>query len=573
MSAKRSKNRAAAAALLAFLWVSATMAAVEPEVERFARRYLDLLVETSPVEATFLGIHTRDREFPDFSPRAVEGVLKKLRKLQRDLRRGVKPETLSPNGRMDYDLLDHRIEAGIVELGRVQTFRRNPAMYVEMPMEAIFIMVSRDYAPLEQRAADVLARMEKAPRVLEQGRRNLQNPPRLWTEIAIEQAGEAESFFGEMIPVLKKALPAREKDITKAGARALAAYRDYVQFLKSELLPRSSGSFAAGPELFAFYLRNNYFLTRDAESLRQMGQRIFEETTAEMERVARRIDPSKPWPELLKEIQKNHPKAADVLDVYRREVQRARQFLIERGLITFPAGEQLRVIETPVFQRATVPYAQYFQPAPFEKSRTGFFSVTTVDPKQTPEQQEAQLRGHNYADIVDTVTHEAYPGHHLQLALAAGVGNTMRKIVHTSIFSEGWGLYSEELMAEQGYYDDRVRLLQLQWVLVRAARILIDVGLHTRGMSMEDAVNFLVDRVHLERQGAVGEVRRYTLNPTRPLSYLTGRQLLLEMREEMRRRDGPAFSLKKFHDAVLQFGSIPPDLIRRVVLPEKGFVP
>ncbi len=550
---------------LILLLAASRGAAQQPPVEAFAGRYLELLVESAPVEATVLGIHTRDTEFPDFTPRGRARLLDKTRALQRELRRAVNPAALPPAGQVDFLLLESRLKGDIHELERVRTWRRNPVMYVAMPMEAIFIMLSRDYAPAGERAAAVLERMRKVPAVLAAGRANLRNPPRLWTEIAIEQGGEAESFFAEMTPVVENALPGRESEVRRAHHTALAAYRDFLAFLNNDLLPRSRGNFATGAALFHFYLRNNYFLDRHADALLAMGRRVFEQTEKEMEQVARRVNPAKTWPQVLDDLKKDHPASGEVLPVYRRETERARRFVREKELVTFPPGEELRVIETPMFQRSTVPYAQYFQPAPFEKSRTGFFSVTTVDPRQSPEQQEAQLRGHNYADIVDTVTHEAYPGHHLQLAIAAGAESTMRKIVSTSIFTEGWGLYAEELMAEQGYYDDSVRLLQLQWVLVRAARIILDVSLHTRSMSMDEAVDFLVKRVHLERQGATGEVRRYSLNPTQPLSYLVGRELILEMRQAERRKLGAAFSLRNFHDRLLSFGSIPPDLIRRVM--------
>jgi uncharacterized protein (DUF885 family) len=189
--------------------------------------------------------------------------------------------------------------------------------------------------------------------------------------------------------------------------------------------------------------------------------------------------------------------------------------------------------------------------------------VTPVDPSLSPEQQEEVLRENDYADQIDTVVHETYPGHHLQQSFARLHPSLIRKMTDSAIFAEGWGLYAEELMAELGYYTDEQRLMQLEWTLVRAARIILDIGLHTQGMSVDEAIAFLTDRVHLEHELAVSEVKRYTLGPTQPLSYLVGREMIFKMRERYKARDPAAFTLKKFHSELLSHGSIAPGLIAR----------
>jgi uncharacterized protein (DUF885 family) len=175
------------------------------------------------------------------------------------------------------------------------------------------------------------------------------------------------------------------------------------------------------------------------------------------------------------------------------------------------------------------------------------------------------LRENDHGDLVDTAVHEAYPGHHLQLSFARRNPSLIRKALGPSIFAEGWGLYSEELMAELGYYTDEERLLQLEWTLVRAARIVIDVGLHVSDMSFDQAVKMLTDEVHLERQLALSEVKRYTMSPTQPLAYLTGREMIVKMRERYKQREGAKFSLKKFHTDVLVRGTVSPSLMAREI--------
>jgi uncharacterized protein (DUF885 family) len=204
--------------------------------------------------------------------------------------------------------------------------------------------------------------------------------------------------------------------------------------------------------------------------------------------------------------------------------------------------------------------------------------VTPVDPKATAAQKEQMLREHDHGDQVDTVVHEAYPGHHLQLSFARTFPSLIRKmsdakraaVIGQDVFAEGWGLYAEELMNELGYYTDEERLMQLEWTLVRAARVMIDVGLHTRGMTFDDAVKMLTDRVHLERTLALSEVKRYTETPTQPLSYLVGRERILAMRERYRARasagaDAGASFLKAFHTEVLSHGTMAPGLVEHEI--------
>ncbi len=285
----------------------------------------------------------------------------------------------------------------------------------------------------------------------------------------------------------------------------------------------------------------------------------------------------------------HHPSAEDLIPSYRREVDRARHFLAERDVVPFPPGDDCAVVETPPFLRATTTAA--YEPAPPLDAQTrGFFYVTPVDAKLSPLERERVLREHDHGDQVDTVTHEAYPGHHLQLSFARGYPSLIRKMIDAkraavigqSVFAEGWGLYAEELMSELGYYTDEERLMQLEWTLVRAARVMIDVGLHTRGMTYDDAVKMLTDRVHLGRELAVSEVRRYTATPTQPLSYLVGRERIVAMRERYKARaavgaggGGPdggseaggagAFTLKAFHTEVLSHGTIAPGLVEREI--------
>lgn len=538
-------------------------------VASLGEEYLALLVETSPESATALGLHARDADLDARDQPTFDAHTAKLRALL--ARVDARAEAPSAPGnaglrlgraaRTDLALLRGMLRTEL--LGRARRpLAQEPQLYTS-PMGAIFAMTARDYAPAPRRAADVVARLEKLPGVLAAARANLDAPPSVWVQVTIERSERAKSFFEAQRPFLEQHLAGELPRVRRALEGAARAYADYARFLKKTVLPRATGSFAAGEEHFTALLREGYFLRESPAELERMGRGVLAQTEAQMTDIAKRLDPkAKGWPEVVAKVKANHPKREELLAAYRFEVKRARDFLAARDAVPFPEGDDLAVVDTPVFMRTTV-IAAYDRPPPFDgaASTKGFFFVTPVDASLPPAKQEAMLRENDHGDIVDTAVHEAYPGHHLQLSFAAKHPSKVRKVHDAPIFSEGWALYSEELMAELGYYTDEERLMQLEWTLVRAARVVLDVGLHTAGMTFDQAVAFLTDRVHLERPLAVSEVKRYSMSPTQPLAYLTGRQGILALRARAKQRDGASFSLKAFHHDLLTRGTLPPGLL------------
>ncbi|MBS2012953.1 MAG: DUF885 domain-containing protein [Deltaproteobacteria bacterium] len=536
----------------------------DAELAKAAQEYLDLLVDISPEEATALGLHKNDALLDDRTIVGEDKALEREEALAKSLRERFKGVELGPAGKTDLAMLLGALDTD-VRTRRVQRpLQRMPSIYAS-PLGAIFMMTARDYAPAADRARNVVARLEKIPKVIEAAKANLLNPPKVWTEVGIDRAGSARAFLEAQRPFLTASLPSEGARIDAALKTAEAAYDDYKKFLQKEILPKSNGRFAAGRELFEFLLANDYFLDEKADDLLAMGRKLFAETNAQMTTVAKRIDPAaKGWPEVVARLKGNHPTADGLLDAYRSEVKRARVFLAQKDAVEFPPGDDLEVIDTPPFLRSTIT-AAYDQPPPFDATTKGFFFVTPVDKTLSKAKQEEMLRENDHGDLVDTAVHEAYPGHHLQLSFARRHPSLVRKVIHPSIFSEGWALYSEELMAELGYYTDEERLLQLEWTLVRAARIVLDVGLHVQNMELEDAVKKLTDEVHLEKTLALSEAKRYSMTPTQPLAYLTGRQMIFKMRERAKQRDGANFSLKRFHTEVLTRGTVSPSLMSREI--------
>jgi uncharacterized protein (DUF885 family) len=532
----------------------------DAEIARAGQEYVDLIIATTPERATTLGLHMRDKDLDDRSLATFEQRLAREDKMLGDLRARFASPHASRSARTDLEILIHSLAADVRVNRERRPLENQPDVYEE-PLDALFMMTARTYAPPAERANSVLARLEKIPGVVTQARTNLKHPPRVWTEIAVERAKGAKAFFDDIRPELLAALPGEQARVDRALGIARDAYASYAVFLQKVLLERSTGSYAAGADLFAFMLKEAYFLDEGPDQLAELGQRALKETSDQMTALARKMDPKvSGWPEVTARLKANHPKAADLRAAYKAEVDRARAFLVAHDVVPFPPNDVCDVIDTPPFQRSTIT-AAYDEPPPFDKETRGFFYVTPVDLTLATDKQEEMLRENDHGDMVDTAVHETYPGHHLQLSFERLYPSVVRKVTSTSLFEEGWALYAEELMSELGYYTDEERMMQLEWTLVRAARVLIDIGLHTRGMTFDEAVAILTDTLHLEKELALSEVKRYTESPTQPLSYLVGREMILKLRDRYKREEKERYTLKRFHADVLSRGGIVPGLL------------
>lgn len=523
-------------------------------------RYLRERADLDPVWATYAGLHDFDARLTRWDDASLDARKVLARATLNDLH-ALDASTLSPDAAVDFAMWEQDL---LVEL--YDYAREDPrAKWPSLPLDAVSVvntMLLKDYAPRERRARDAVARLREIPLVVDDAMKFVQRPPKLWTEMAIEDLGSVSGFFDE--------LPALAGGSSAELAEAISVARDalerYVTFLKETVLPRSDGAYIVGRAAYDFYLKHRHALDMDAEALLAVGRREFDRTVEMMDACAASIDPEKSARDLLEEIKRNVPKAAELRQVYERETARAREFLIDHAIVGIPDGEKLEIIDTPEFERSTTPYAAYSRPAPLDSARTGHFYVTPVPADATPEDEAAILSGHNLHDMPGTVWHEAYPGHHLQFVYAKGIGSRVRRLVDSPTLSEGWGLYCEELAHETGYYaSPRDRLMQLNWRLQRAARVILDVGVHSGAISYEEAVKFLMEKVQMERPQAEASVKAYTQRPTYFMSYLVGCLEIQKLRERLKAKLGPRFTLKEFHERFLRYGNVHPGLIARAM--------
>lgn len=533
--------------------------------DRF-QAFIDKLVEEAPVFATQLG----DHRFDDLLGHFDEATLKRqLADLKSDLVEFQSMDTgdFSLDAQIDHTIAVQSLKYFIRDAEVVRPEYRDPGQYLSVTMGGVFVLIVKDFAPLPERLQSVLGRLRRTPRVLSEGKANIvpAETPRLWAEMALESAQMGMGLFAGLIPSLAPQAPDIADALNKAAQAAADAVQDYAGWLENDVIPNAQGEYPAGRELFETMLRENHIVDWDADWLLAKGHELYDSTLAEMEALAKEIDPGKTAKELIEQMKDHHPSAEGLLDAYREEMRNARQFVVDHGLVTIPVNEELKIIETPLFLRNQIPYAGYMSPGLLEELQQGIFVVTPVNPDDPPEKQEEKLRGHPYDDLPVTALHEAYPGHHLQLTVA-NLNKSLPRLFGgflSSLFIEGWAFYCEEMMEQQGFINKPVqRLARLQAQLWRAARIIVDVSLHTGKMSYEEALEFMVEKANLEPADATAEVKRYTQTPTQPMSYLMGKYEIMRIVEEYRARF-PDHSLKQMHDTMLICGSLPPRLMRQ----------
>jgi uncharacterized protein (DUF885 family) len=388
----------------------------------------------------------------------------------------------------------------------------------------------------------------------------------------MDMAAHGPTFVDEVVRTLLRQFPGEAERLEHAGNRARSGFLRIHDWMERDLKPRASGTFAIGERWMNYKLEREHMVPFTCTELERVGREHVAHVHLLLEDEARRHDARRHWRELIADGRRRAPEPHWLREAYVVEMERARRFVLDRRIAPIPLGERLEILDTPVFERGMLPYAAYQAPAPFDADPAGVFYVTPIDIRRSKDEQAAQLGAHCTPALPIIALHEGYPGHHLQLTHANRSATRLRRIVHSDVFAEGWALYCEELMWEQGYFtaDPLTRLFQLRDLLFRACRVVLDASLHSGRMSPEEAVDYLVDQVMLDRSLARSEVQRYCMTPTVPMSYLVGKLQILELRSEAQQRLGARFHLHDFHAALLASGTIPPTLVREELWPRLG---
>jgi Bacterial protein of unknown function (DUF885) len=525
------------------------------------------LVTADPVLGTYLGLHDHDDELGDASREALLDELAADR-VHLSAIEGIDPVDLSETVAFERELELHNVRRAILDLDVVRIWERR-SLALDTVGDGLFLSFARDYAPLGQRLATIAGRLEAVGPYLEQAPSRATVPQvRNWQAIEIEAAAELPAFIDEILAAAdlpEAAGPAfgapERRRLGRAADAARVAIELYGQSLEDRL-SEGTDDWPVGSDVHDQLVGHRAFDGLDADDILAIGWEQLEREKAGRVAVAREIDSNATEAEVVDRIKSDQPTDfAAALAAYRDTMHRARTFLREQDLATVPDDERVEVIETPEYLRRVVPFAAYFSPAPFDRDPVGLYIVTPSvghDPNA--------MREHNFASISNTSIHEAYPGHHLQLDVARRHPSLTRLMTEAPEFVEGWGMYSELMMREQGFdADPAFRLMVHTDAIWRACRIILDVRMHRGELSIAEATDFLVEHTGFERANAAAEVGWYTYRPTYPLSYLLGRTLLLKLRADEQARLGAAFSLRDFHDALLRNGSLPISFQRRLL--------
>jgi hypothetical protein len=525
---------------------AARYVATMSSVDELAATYADLVCETFPIRATFLGRHDQDHRLGEHTAALIEGFGARVRGLRTALAR-------TGDDGLDARALDAALGTELLEVDTEQQWRRNPDVLVDNTLSGCATLLLRDTAPLDDRLGALSDRLAAIPAYLESARRTWSDVPRFWSQAGAETSRDGAVFLRDDLPgALAGASPAIARSVCEAAARGADAFDALADHLVE--LP-DGGSWMAGEAAVSARLRVQHQLADGPARIAARGEALVAETIAELEE----LDPS--WRDLIAREKARHPEVGELLSRYVDEMERARVFVEEHG-IAGATPTPLDVRASPRFWADLVPYAAYDAPGYFQPDAPGVFWVTVPDGDDAPE----RLAGHAVPSIVLTVVHEGYPGHHLQLTRANRAG-LVAALVDSPLLAEGWAFYCEEMLGEVGYYGDDpvLRAFQLKDQLWRAVRVVVDIGLHCGELDVDAAVDQLVRVADLERPSAVAEVRRYTSSPTYQICYAIGKQEILTLREQCRATD-QGFSLGTFHDELLSYGTLPVPMIASAML-------
>ena len=538
-------------------------------LELFHRRvqeYLEELWKKDPVTATSAGVHQWDDRLPSLTETSLKERSQWLRKFEKQLRQDIPPKTLSLSEQLDYQALLGNIHSELLDIEQFQWHKKLPALYLDSVLYGVLLLLIHDFAPLPQRAKKVLGRLKELPRLFKEGSRQIQNTSQIYLDIGIEILLNGKIFINQLIPSLAQKTPELSSEFEAALKEANLSFEAFLAFLEV-LKDTATAPFAVGEKLFLEKIKADFEMDVSCQQLIEQAKNSMIQIRAEIEKLRENSGLKEDLASLFSKLKEQSPSPDKVIRHYQSEVARAREWILKNKLTPIAQGETLEVVPTPEFERPTTPYAAYISPAPFDAIQKGFFWVTPILESASQREKQQQLQGHCIPGIPVTVAHEAYPGHHLQLSYTNHLESLFRKASSNTMTCEGWAHYCEHLMNEHGFYQDTAtRLFFLRDSLWRACRVLVDVGLHTQGMTIVEATQFLVKEAFLEPANAVAEVKRYTMSPTQPLCYLVGKLEILKLREECRKKKGSGFSLYEFHERFLRASSLPIPLIRKELL-------
>ena len=540
--------------------------------EKFVDEYFDGYFQFTPASATSAGIHKYDSALPAYSQGDIHSEISRNQAALRDLAR-MASDGLSADNQLDAAVLGSLINGRLLDLADIRGWARDPRFYNTLAGYALYTLIERGFAQLDDRLKSLIDRERRVPDILNSARTNVVNPPAVYTKVAIEEVQAEIDFLQNVLPkaVAGAQSIALKTEFAQVNQSAVAAYQQFLDYLQTGLTSQSQGNFALGPENFQKKLLYDEMVDIPVKNLLKIGNHELRRVQSLFLQTAKIIDSTKTPLQLLQNIKQNAPAADQVISDTQSVLDNLRQFLLTHEIVTVLPAPVPQVAETPPFMRALT-FASMDTPGPFENhSIQSFFYVTLPDPSWDEEHKQQLLRFFNRYSTRIVASHEVYPGHYVQFLWLKQAPTQARKLESTlngmTTNVEGWAHYCEEMVLEQGYGegDPNLLLMQLQAALIRVCRYLAAIQLHTQGMTVEQASNLFQQDAYMAPANAEREALRGTFDPTY-LAYTLGKLEIMKLREDYHNRLGDKFNLKAFHDQFLSYGIMPVKMIREQML-------
>jgi uncharacterized protein (DUF885 family) len=545
----------------------------DAEFETLANHYIEVFLKINPEWATQLGDHRYDHELYNFSPTAMRAEAKTASDYLDSLA-AIDPAKLNPTNQIDYEILKSQLQYTVFSIDTLREQDWNPQVY--NIGQGIYGLIARDFAPMKERLTSVNARLKALPKVLEQAKQNLKNPPKVHTETSIMQnEGNIAMIRDELDQFIQEA-PEMKDELGPARQAAVEALTAYGKWMQDELLPNSNGDFRLGDVKWRRKLHYSLGSDLTKEQILDKAQNDLAETQAKMYETAAPLyekffgstapaDKKQVIKAVLDKLAESRPTNETIVSLAKQKLETTTAFVRDNALISVP-DEPVEVIVMPEFQRG-VAVAYCDPPGPLEKNAKTFFAISPTPADWSSERVESFFKEYNNYMLEDLTIHEAMPGHYLQLAHSNKfqAPTMIRAIFYSGTFVEGWATYAEQLMAESGYGGPEVRMQQLKMRLRLIINSIIDQKIHTEGMTEQEAIDLMKNEGFQEDGEAVGKWRRACLTSTQLSTYYVGNMEINDIRDSYEAAHGNEVNVKDMHDQMLSFGSPPPKYVKRML--------
>ncbi|MEJ2602453.1 MAG: DUF885 domain-containing protein [Gammaproteobacteria bacterium] len=571
--------------LIAGLPLAAAAGAADRRFEALATRYVDEMPALSPVTATLLGDHRYDGELDRITPRARAAEAAFYRSILQALGDVDRGALTRPN-QVDAGLLEHEANFALWRLEQLRDWAWDPLIYTGLAGSAIYALMAREFAPLEARLDSVTRRLSALPAFLAEVRATLEpdRVPAVHAETAVSQNRGVLTVIEEMVLPAADGLEAQARQrLDAAVAEARTAIERHQTWLEETLLPAAAGDFRLGRDLFDRKLAFTLDSPLSRAEVRARAEREYERVRDEMYRVAKTVYaerypytqlPDAPTEHLRQAVIRAAlevaydalPERGKIVEIAERQLEQTTAFVRDRNLVRVP-DEPIEIIVMPEFQRG-VAVAYLDAPGPLDKGQKTFYAVAPLPADWTEAQVESFLREYNLYSLQDLTIHEAMPGHYLQLAHANAYPSVLRSVLASGPFIEGWAVYAERLMIDEGYldHDPLMRLVNLKWYLRAVVNAMLDQAIHVEGMTRDEAMRLMVEGAFQEESEAAGKWTRARLTSAQLSTYFVGYQEHADLRAEVEAEWGGEFTLRRYHDTLLSFGSPPGRYVRALML-------